>query len=145
MSDNGKRNGVSPFTTIVIAILSSALSVQSYRLYDIQQETKVIPDVAIEASVTDLLNDNSSSETIPVNNVDQTESHEPLTPIYPDGQEHTGLSGSVYVWRVSGSTDVYHTSTQCYHIKGKKNLLKITLDEAEEQGLRLCGDCIPLY
>ena len=37
--------------------------------------------------------------------------------------------------------DVYHVSTDCTHLSGKRNIQKYTLRTAETNGLTLCEDC----
>ena len=36
---------------------------------------------------------------------------------------------------------VYHVSTDCAHLSGKRNIQKYTLRTAETNGLTLCEDC----
>ena len=54
--------------------------------------------------------------------------------------------GDIYVWRVTGETEVYHTSRECHYIKDKPSsgVLRITYDEAQDEKLRLCSSCTPI-
>ena len=48
-------------------------------------------------------------------------------------------SNTTVYWLADGS--VYHTNSDCSHLKGKRNVKQTTLRTAETNGLRLCKDC----
>ena len=50
----------------------------------------------------------------------------------------TGSADTVY-WLTTGS--VYHLDLNCSHIAGKENVNHTTIQEAEENGRRLCKTC----
>jgi len=54
----------------------------------------------------------------------------------------TGSTDTAY-WLSSGS--VYHLDPDCSHIAGKENINQTTLQEAEENGRRLCKTCEKKY
>lgn len=64
----------------------------------------------------------------------------------PADEDFYGPIGDIYVWRVTGGTEVYHTNRNCHYIKNKSSsdVLKISYNEAQNEGLRLCSDCVPI-
>lgn len=112
---------------------------EDYRSLEAQYDTLVDQQISSESEVVASEQSGSAQSSQYAHNV---------TPIYPDvTTQNTILPGTVYVWRISGSTEVYHTSRDCYHIRDKadSDVLTITIDEAEQEGLRKCSHCKPLY
>ena len=71
----------------------------------------------------------TDATTVPDTDTDTTVNTEPT---------ETGSTDTVY-WLSSGS--VYHLDPDCSHIAGKENINQTTVQEAEENGRRLCKTC----
>jgi hypothetical protein len=62
------------------------------------------------------------------------------TPEQPSGSGDNAVQSGAVFWLSSGS--VYHTNSDCHHIKGKPNVQSGTVSEASDAGkARACSSC----
>ena len=87
-------------------------------------------------TTTETTKDTEASKVSPA---ETTQVPNPETTAEQEIEDNQTNSEHLVYWLPGGS--VYHLSLECSHIAGKENVNQTTVQEAEENGRRLCKTC----